>query len=131
MDSFFGTVLTITTVLLILGLTYAGYLLYYYQSAQDLWPTAGNACPDTWINKGINASSQQTCSLGLNSANRGIDQFSSNDPDNDTFRKVNGIDVYTYDKGVFTFHNHPKCDLQAWAKQNNIAWDGITNYNNC
>jgi hypothetical protein len=131
MDPFFGTVLTITTILLILGLSYAGYLLYYYQSSQDTWPNTGNVCPDTWINNGKNIRSEQKCSLSLNSTNKGIDNFSSIDPNNDKFRKINGIDVYTYDKGVFTFHSHPKCDLKIWAKQNNILWDGITNYNNC
>jgi hypothetical protein len=138
MDSFYNTVLMIALVFLILGLSYTGYLLYYYQFAQETWPKSKGACPDTWIEMGKDSSNRQQCVLGYKSPNLGRNDFASENPngvdeEEKPYNQVNGHDVYSYDagSGKFTFEDLPKCDLKAWADINKITWDGVTNYNNC
>tara|TARA_E500000331_G_C17108860_1_gene648719 strand:+ start:511 stop:912 length:402 start_codon:yes stop_codon:yes gene_type:complete len=133
MDSFYNTVLMVALVLLILGLAYTGYLLYYYGYAGEVWPKSKGACPDTWIEMGKDDQGRQKCVLGYKSPNLGRDDFASNNPNASTYKEINGNPVYTYntDSGTFTFDKLPKCDLKAWADINKITWDGITNYNNC
>ena len=138
MDSFYNTVLMVALVLLILGLTYAGYLLYYYGQSGEVWPKSKGACPDTWIEMGKDDQGRQKCVLGYNSPNLGRDDFAETKPNWEDdqakpYNQLNGHEVYTYDSGsgAFTFEALPKCDLKAWADTNKITWDGITNYNNC
>ncbi len=133
MDSFYNTVLMVALILLILGLSYAGYLLYYYGYAEETWPKSRGACPDTWIEMGKDAEDRQRCVLSLNSPNLGKDDFASTNPSGIAYNSVDTHTVYTHDagSGMFTFESLPKCDLKAWADLNEISWDGITNYNNC
>jgi hypothetical protein len=138
MDSFYNTVLMVALVVLILGLTYVGYLLYHYGYSGEVWPKSKGACPDTWIEMGKDDQGLQKCVLGYKSPNLGRDDFAETDPNSsvnvtEPYNKFNGHQVYTYDSGsgTFTFEALPKCDLKVWADTNKITWDGITNYNNC
>jgi hypothetical protein len=133
MDSFYNTVLTVAVILLLLGLTYAGYLLYYYQFGQEMWPKSKGACPDTWIQMGKDADGKQSCIAGYGSRNN--NPFAEVDPTKTDYSKFpagdTGETVYTYTGGKYVFEDLPKCDIKAWADHHKIKWDGITNYNNC
>lgn len=133
MDSFYNTVLIVAVILLILGLTYTGYLLYYYRHAGETWPKTKGACPDTWIDMGKTVEDKRQCMIPVNCANVGRNRFATEDPNNTEYSEVEGVTVYTFDEasGMFVFENLPKCDLKIWAEKNEIQWDGITNYNDC
>ena len=138
MDSFYNTILMVALVFLILGLAYSGYLLYYYQTAQEIWPKTKGTCPDTWIYMGKSDTGLHQCMIPLNCPNLGKNNFAQDDPngqDEDSIKYGNVGDhvVYTYDSstGLFTFEDLPKCDLKVWADLREIIWDGVTNYNNC
>ena len=130
MDSFYNTVLIVALVLLILGLTYSGYLLYYYQFADVKWPEMKGSCPDTWVNTGKTQNGKQQCMVGHNSPNTGKDNIAVTNPESGA--TIDGITIYAYNAPFYQFEKDvAKCDLKVWADTHGINWDGVTNYNNC
>lgn len=139
MDSFYNTVIIAALVLLILVLTYAGYILHYYQYGKETWPKNKSPCPDSWEYISTDSTGNHIC-FPNNEYNKGKNDFSITNPDGSddnskAYNKLeNTVTIYTYDKDnrQFKFDKDvSKCDIKSWADYNKIKWDGVTNYNDC
>lgn len=141
MDSFYLIVLSIATVVLILLLTFIGILMKKAVGA-EIYPAVSNMCPDYWDA----SSSPGVCYYpGSNNVNSGIITASggyniaSTDPAYKLgYRAGTGVN----DRSTLNMLNdaswgkvYPgytlKCAQRKWAIDNQISWDGVTNYNGC
>jgi hypothetical protein len=135
MEWFHIIVLTVALVILILLLTFIG-LLMSNQKNNLSYPPTYNTCPDYWsistdgsnciipsyssnLNIGLLYSGPTT----LNSSVSTTPGFTSiTDANNNVINQIN-------------FNNSKwqgsVCNQKIWAVNNNIVWDGISNYNSC
>lgn len=108
MDRFYKIALIIAFVILIICLIGIGILMQY-QNAGMKFPVHPNICPDLWKvtadNKGC-----QIPDLKTNVGNLSL----------------NGVSDMSYN-----FTNNNICTNYKWAKQNDINWDGVSNYTGC
>jgi hypothetical protein len=111
MDSFFIYVTAFAVLLLMVCLIGVG-LLMRFQSAKDEFPPGANVCPDGWVNT----------SGTLCTAPAGI-TVSGTAPTGITY---NVSPATAVDFGTTT-----KCVQKKWANNNNISWDGVSNYTQC
>jgi hypothetical protein len=135
MEMFHVIVLTVALVILILLLTFIGIIMSKNRTSQA-YPPAYNTCPDYWAVatdgsncvipnfNGINTGTLYTSGGILNSSVYSTFGFNSpTDPKtNKTTYQINFTDPSW--KGSV-------CNQKAWATNNNIVWDGISNYNSC
>jgi len=119
MNSFQVIVLSIAVVVLVLVLTFIGVVMSKQNNSQ-VYPPVMNDCPDYW--------EVRPDGSGCNIPNQG---------------KVNsGPASFTADtKALLTDKNDVKyinfkdnawsqvCTKKCWAANNNIFWDGVSNYN--
>jgi hypothetical protein len=76
-------------------------ILMQFQNAGTKFPLHPNVCPDRWT---INPKNGDICDL-----------------------MVSGTSSKT-----ITLSAYPNiCDKYKWAKDNNVNWDGVSNYNGC
>ena len=102
MEKFYSIALIIALVILILCLIGIGILMQY-QNAGMKFPVHPNICPDL-----LNVNNDNTtCSPHNNLVN------------------VGKLTDKTYEL------KSNICLNQKWAKENNINWDGVSNYNGC
>lgn len=120
---YYTIVLIIATVLLIIGLIIVGTSLNKKRLA-NTFPEFSNVCPDFWDmsgsvcypTKGVNTPPPSKFS-GSAPAVKHSGVFIADD-------KVTSVDTDTqFWSGV--------CDKSAWAKMNNVFWDGVSNNNTC
>ena len=143
MDSFYWIVLVIAIIALIGALTYVGILMTYYTNKNITYPPTASSCPDFWT---VSDSNPDKCNIPMQDASgikntgsiyettTGSDGKSSyrlnlsaaNTPGLDTAN--NAIDFSNAGWGV---GSGAMCKKHAWANQNGLIWDGVSNYNSC
>ena len=136
MELFHVVVLSVALVVLILLLTFIGILMSRNKSGEAVtFPPTYNTCPDYWsisqdgsgcvipsYESSLNIGNIYSTGGQLNSAAQGTFGFKSvKDPKN---KVINMIDFNNSNwKG--------QCSIKKWTADNNIVWDGISNYNSC
>lgn len=136
--NFYTIVTIIATIFLIILLTILGIFLSNKTSNQ-IYPPMMNNCPDYW-NYTTDNSGNYVCEL--NDIN--IGKFANaNGTRNDAILIPNNVPGLTNsidstkaidfkDTGFSTKYNSTQiCGLNKWTTINNIAWDGVSNYNGC
>jgi len=102
---FYSTILMIALVTLILIMTYIGISLYRNRK-QSTFPSTYYECPDYWTTN-VNEKGEKT---GCTAPKNGVNQPRTKDPV-----------PFTADR----------CKKREWSLNNNITWDGVSNYANC
>lgn len=119
--SFYSIVLIVAFLFLLLTLIAVGIMLQN-QDKNKAFPSQTSPCPDGW---GVsdNGSCVQPSGTHLNKGPSPIDTSSVNaiwesgDPAvPGTFKPKESATV---------------CDKKAWANENKVYWDGVSNYNSC
>lgn len=151
MDSFYLTVLSIASVILILALTYVGILLYYSERS-EVFPPLQNACPDYWYLEPTTGKCRFP--VQANSKNRGnytatVSETASNtEMIGSAAGVMTGVKDGSLSSGILTPNtlafdmNHAAwetnfgkrsalCNKKYWANLRGITWDGVTNTNQC
>lgn len=129
MEQFYIITITVAVVLLILILTYIGvYVLG--GSDKTPYPPESLQCPDYWEKSGAD------CVIpGASTTNAGTrvsDDTTNfaNTPANPAY--ISGTLLKTDDPSWQTSDGlSAKCAKKLWANNNNVVWDGISNYNSC
>jgi hypothetical protein len=130
MNSFYMIVLSIATVVLILLLLVVGLLLNR-GITKKAFPPVANQCPDNWtidVSGNCVVPTTTTGNVGVNSFNVSSTKapylfLSSVDNTTKAFDPTNTL---WSSSGVSSI-----CAKKTWANSNNIAWDGVDNYNSC
>lgn len=140
MDLFRIVVLSIAVIVLILLLVFIGILLSRGKT-NDAWPPTANTCPDYWSVNEDGKSCAIPSNQGANSLNIGTmyGNLPSNLPGqgsqlSTSFVNYNNPDAFVADtKGDYIELDKFSgiCQKRCWAKNFNIVWDGVSNYNNC
>ena len=142
MESFYWIVLVVAIIALIGALTYVGILMTYYTKKDATYPPTASSCPDFWT---VNASNPAKCDIPAVNAdgiqNKGsiydttgsgstlaytLKLSSANTPGLDATN--NAVDFSAAGWGI---GSGALCKKQAWANQNGLVWDGVSNYNSC
>lgn len=130
MNTFQIVVLTIAIIFLILVLTFFGLMLRKQKvSSSNVFPPQSSTCPDFWtIGDSSNCIIPSTVSLNTgNLYNNGVL----------TTATMNTAGFYhdsSYNTNSINFNAsgwQGVCSWKTWANQNNIVWDGVSNYNSC
>ena len=132
MNMFYVIVLGIAITFLILVLTFMGIMMRK-QTSTAVYPPTSFVCPDYWTsdNKG-----NCTMPTQISSSNNGAFVNSGGQPD---LGKNSNIAPFSKDSKSFNVNNllwssggkSTLCAQKDWATQNNIIWDGVSNYNGC
>jgi len=117
--SFYSIVLIVAFLFLLLTLIAVGIMLQN-QDKNKAFPTQTSPCPDGW---GVSDSGScvQPSGTHLNKGPSPIDTDSENaiwetDADGSGYKPKESATV---------------CDKKAWANENKVHWDGVSNYNSC
>ena len=136
MEWFHVIVLTVALVMLILLLTFIG-LLMTHQKTSLSYPPTYNTCPDYWTittdgsgclipsyKSNLNIGLLYSGPGSLNSSVSTTPGFTStvDSKSNSVINKINFNDS-KWQGSV--------CNQKKWAANNNIVWDGVSNYNSC
>lgn len=127
MEQFYVITITVAVVLLILILTYIGV---YVMGGQDksAYPPESLQCPDYWEKSGADCIIPGAATT--NAGTRNIDGSWVNTP-SDAAYIANNV-LKTDDASWQTSDGlSAKCAKKLWANNNNVVWDGISNYNSC
>ena len=132
MDSFQITVLIIAAVLLILIFTTIG-ILTKYGTVQEVYPPVANNCPDYWVVR-----PEGGCKLPT-SKNKG--KITDGNVLTTVSTETGKIYTpgYSSTEGYIDFSDSnwgslgksALCAKKYWANTNEVAWDGVSNYNSC
>lgn len=138
MDSFYAIVLTITIILFIIILTIIGILMNKGNKNVSFPPTY-NKCPDNWA-----ISTDASCIVPdengnyINNGTTGnLGELPSTDGSKNSFQPfITKYNDSTYlmnpDDALWSSFGQTKlCSQYTWANNNNISWDGISNFNSC
>jgi hypothetical protein len=131
MEMFYKIVLFIAVILLILILTFMG-LLMRSQDKNTVYPPNLNVCPDYWT-----SDSEGNCTMPTEKSFNDQSNFLNSGGNNHL--GTSSIAPYSKDTKSFDTKNilwesggqSRICAQKSWANQNNITWDGISNYNKC
>ena len=116
MDPFYSIVILVAIVFLILSLIAVGMALQK-QGKTDPFPRLQAVCPDGW--------GMDTNHCIINNLNKGtINPASASYP-----MGTNASTVWL--EGFGRNPTATLCDKRKWALGNGIAWDGVSNYNQC
>jgi hypothetical protein len=131
MEMFYKIVLFIAVVLLVLILTFMG-LLMRSQEKNTVYPPNLNVCPDYW-----SSNDEGNCTMPTEKSFNDQSNFLNSGGNN--YLGASSIAPYSEDTKSFDTKNvlwesggqSRVCAQKSWANQNNITWDGISNYNKC
>ena len=116
MDQFYLIVLGIAVVILIIALTYIGLKMKYNKISSGFPPKA-NSCPDYWI---VDPSGCIPPSDLVNNPNKG--NYNYNATCSNALKCMNFADTSKFNS---------ICSKKKFVNQNQIVWDGVSNYNSC
>ena len=132
MDSFYLIVLGVAVVFMILILIFIG-LMMKTKNQNTVYPPIVNTCPDGW-----------TITDGSSCIIPGFTNADSTNVGNFTSSSVktlkDSLSAYaTVTSNIFSSSDPkwistgltPICGQKQWAVNNQIAWDGVSNYNSC
>ena len=124
MEIFYLIVLVIATAILILILTFVG-LIMQRGKKNLVYPPMANTCPDNWT-----VLADGSCNIPTTtSSNSNLGNNPITWPSGFTPPPVGNFDPN--DSKWTTSGKTAVCAQNAWANQNNILWDGVSNYNSC
>jgi hypothetical protein len=133
MDIYYIIVLSIATIILILMLTYIG-ITSVYRKGGAVYPPKASPCPDRWQSSVTDPSSCNIPAYGspntgsiYDSATKSLTLKTSTTPGLNTNNNYINFANSDWTKGGMT----TICGQKSWAIQNNIVWDGVSNYNKC
>jgi hypothetical protein len=158
MDSFYLTVLSVATIILILALTYVGVLLYSTKSVSS-FPPMKNPCPDYWRYDNVKGCEFPKTTASKNRGSMGVVAGKEAIITGDSEPKFKGLSILKYDDDIATSEAtatyngaiHKRtffdmnnsgwdniygkkgklCNQKHWAIANKISWDGVSNTNEC
>jgi hypothetical protein len=127
MESFYVIVLVVAVIVLVIVLAIFGVMMQH-QNNQTVYPPTSNRCPDYWT-----YDTSGKCTPPTNKTNLGLYR------DRDTTKELDpNLPPYsispTFDPSNNQWSLSGKsvvCAQRDWATQNEIVWDGVSNYNNC
>ncbi len=151
MESFYWIVLVIATIALIGALTYVGVLMTYYTKKDVTYPPTASSCPDFWT---VSDSNPAKCNIpaggvagikntgSIYTRTLGSDGKPTNDSQgnplftlNLTSANTHGLDATNnavdFSDVKWGVGSGAICAKHAWANQNGLIWDGVSNYNSC
>ena len=128
-SNFYTLVLTIAIVVLILVLSFFGWIMSK-QKQTDNSPKLQTTCPDHWTIVDINGKTYcQQPSVG--NVNRGDDNASKM-PDNTTVVPgYDSSDGFDFTNASWSSGGNTVCSKKKWADSHGIHWDTVTNANYC
>ena len=114
--SFYSIVLIVAFIILLLTLVAVGIMLQN-QDKNKAFPTQMSPCPDGWgvSDSGYCVQPDTGSNIGTNPINVGATNAIW-DTDGTDFKPKESATV---------------CDKKAWANENKVHWDGVSNYNSC
>ena len=129
---FYIIVLSIAVVILILFLTFMGIMMRH-QNAKAVYPPTTSICPDYW-----KADDSGNCIMPTQTSSTNKTIFINSGGKNNLGTNPN-IAPYSKDTKSFSINNvlwssggkSVLCAQKDWSMENNIIWDGISNYNGC
>lgn len=142
MEPFYLIVLGIAVIIFILVLTFIG-LLMQTGKTNMVYPPISNTCPDYWNIDGSNCVIPPGAATGGSGTNVGDYDGTGNTgrftkmsdvkmPISKSSGTVNGTTVFSPSDPAWTSGGLTAlCAQNKWANQNNIIWDGVSNYNSC
>ena len=133
MEPFYLIVLGIATVFFILVLTGVG-LMMRKQNQSTTFPPNANTCPDGWTITDGSCNIPTSGNLGtLTKSSVSGSLYNNNMPLNSS-RLTSNKTNFIFDPNDIAWASGGKtqlCAQKSWASSNNIAWDGVSNYNSC
>ena len=150
MEPFYLIVLGIAIIIFILVLTFIG-LLMQTGKTNMVYPPISNTCPDYWNIDGSNcvippgaasatAMTGTTAAIAVGDYN-GVGNTGRFNNLSNLIQKLNvpkssgtvvGTTVFSPSDPAWTSGGLTAlCAQNKWANQNNILWDGVSNYNSC
>lgn len=133
METFHFTVLTIAIVFFIIIIISFSILLSYKKNNILVYPTTKNTCPDYW-NVSVDVS-------GCIIDDRNTGNIVKDASGNYILSNKGPLPTYGFDGASTINFSDPswssgyvrtnQCALKLWSNQNNISWDGVSNYNSC
>ena len=141
MESFYWIVLVVAIIALIGALTYVGVLMTYYTNKDITYPPTASSCPDFWT---VSASNPAACNIpagGIKNTGTlyettvGSDGTPSYAINSTTAANTPGFDATNktidFSAAGWGVGSGAICKKHAWANQNGLIWDGVSNYNSC
>ena len=127
MEQFYIITITVAVVLLILILTYIGV---YVMGGSDKrpYPPGSLQCPDYWEKSGADCviPDKDTTNAGTRDNSGDLENTPSGVP-YIANNVLSGDDAHWQTSDGLS----AKCAKKLWANNNNVVWDGISNYNSC
>ena len=132
--NFYGIVLTIAIVLLILILTYVGLTMKNTSNNKVVFPPVEAKCPDYWDYAGNACLVPAVGSVNVGSVYdiSGIILLNDNTTYGLTEDSVSGNSYIDFTTPAWSSQGvSGTCQKQKWASIYGIQWDGVSNYNSC
>lgn len=136
MEWFYFITIAIAIILLIVVLTFIGSRMIGNKKGGNTdtgYPPITSTCPDLWEsyvdddNKvWCKVPEYDTSNIGSLRPSRTADIVQ-----NTTYPKVKNDSTGTIQLADMMDSEIPMCSKKGWANMNNIAWDGVSNYNQC
>jgi hypothetical protein len=131
MDLFNIIVLSTAIVILVIILTYIGIKLSSKSDTKNAYPPQSASCPDYWQTVTTDPSS---CMIPLKTAKNTGKIYNA-----EGILTLNPSTTYGLNNNSINFSEagwtrggiNSICSKKAWANQNSILWDGVSNYNSC
>jgi hypothetical protein len=136
MEWFYFITIAIAIILLILVLTIVGSRMVGNKKGGNtdaVYPPVTNTCPDLWESY-TDDDNKIWCKVpGFGTSNIGSMRatVSTDIVQNTTYPKVKNDSTGAIQLADMMDSEIPICSKKGWANMNNIAWDGISNYNQC
>jgi hypothetical protein len=132
--NFYGIVLSIAIVLLILILTYVGLTMQNTTNNNVVFPPVEAKCPDYWDYNGNACVVPAVGSVNIGSIYSDNGSLSLNDTTTYglTDGSVSGNSYIDFTTPAWSSQGlSGVCQKQKWASIYGIQWDGVSNYNSC
>jgi hypothetical protein len=113
--SFYSIVLIVAFLFLLLTLIAVGIMLQN-QDKNKAFPSQTSPCPDGW-----GVSDNGSCVQPTTGSNKGPGTIATGTND---IWEADGSDYKPKESATV-------CDKKAWANENKVHWDGVSNYNSC
>jgi hypothetical protein len=129
MEPFYYIVVGIAVVFMILILIFIG-LMMKTQNQNTVYPPVVNTCPDNWSI----AQDGSSCTIPIDTKPSNMGSLITN-----ANVKTSLAKYATVSNNTFSTHDPlwssngvtAICGQKQWAVNNQISWDGISNYNSC
>ena len=132
--NFYGIVLTIAIVLLILILTYVGLTMQNTTNNKVVFPPVEAKCPDYWDYNGNACVIPTVGSVNVGSIYdvNGLILLNNDTTYGLTGNSLMGNSYIDFTNPAWNSQGlSGVCQKQKWASLYGIQWDGVSNYNSC